>query len=1194
MAGLDDITYSAKETLVGSESQSEVPSLDHKYLRASHDYQPEQTTISGSSGGISITAPLREGDIVLIHLTHPNGWADGTILSTGTRGWIPTNYCQIYDPRPMRLLLHALTRMWDYLSLGANDDALFEDRQDYVQGLVAGVRRLLEHCDCLHRDDAPIKRHVALRRTRKSLLADLSSLLRNREDIQNTFSDSSDAVVWSTLDEYLSSAFKIVCRGARFLDIWAQSTSPKQKRSSARYSDAFQSPRTARASFHAGLSSSPLPDVVEHSVQSSHSDSIKKTPRFQLRVLEYDEDSQGTKVVDEQLGPEMTAKPLHQMFSYDTPSLVQSSSLVPNMKPAVMSTFALTEGNASDLASERLTAAHEQFLGDIGAFIGLHLQSRTSLDLTTTTRLSVKAAEDLLVVVSEISKRNASRSQGIASAAENMRTKLETLAETASRLCRIPTDLDEPEVIGVVGPEDGRGLVAAATACVRAAGDCTAKTRKFLDHVTGDFFLSSTTQGQHEESITPRLIAPPGEIASGDWSEAGAGAANPQDRNSAEPRLSISTRDLPQRPAYLLRSTTDDSNNFTLSTVLPDGNMRRPDSSPPLIKCESPISPTSPTASEPPLQPPPPANESAEQDHQDQQDHKEPWTPPDRKGSLGMSTTESSSGYQDSLRNSLASVTSPTSTRATTPDRCQRHVRANPSLCTHGSVLSIATISDGSDHDAEVLMRSYAHELLYNKDGQVVGGTLAALVEKLTSQHGPPEPEYNTAFLLTFRLFTNAVELTEALITRFEYAGDCNTDSSPARLRVYNFFKTWLESHYLPESDAPALKIIHKFAIEQLSLQFSGPGQRLAELIKKASQIKVTGTASQLVSAVGKTCVSLSTDYEKIIIPHANVNREQLYLLTGGTSTKKLTLLDLDSVEIARQLTILESKRFCAIQPHELLGLEWTKKNGRAENVLAMSKFSTNLTNLVVDTILAADQTKKRVAILKHWIKIAKVCLDIDNYSALMAIACSLTASAISRLRQTWDQLSPKTNAIFEEIKEVVDVSRNYAALRQRLQTPKAPCLPFVGMYLTDLTFVDVGNSNTRPLPFDDGDGTESKMVINFDKHTRSARVVSHLQRYQVPYRLQHVREIQNWLETQLERVNTSDQCTVMSFWRRSQALEARSKGEERPESTEEKEKMFSSGFVGSMLRPRNKASSSGLNAFLYRVKTGGSSHTNE
>lgn len=1190
MTSLKDMIY-ASETNPALEQQPEAPPLDRKYLRASHDYQPQQTTISGSSGGISITAPVREGDIILIHLTHPNGWADGTILSTNTRGWIPTNYCQIYDPQPMRSLLRALTRLWDYLSLGSDDEALSEDRQDYVQSLVAGVRRLLEYCDCVHRDDPIIKSHVALRRTRKSLLTDLSCLLKDREKILNVFSDSSDAIVWSNIEKYLSNAFKVASRGARFLDIWTQSTSSIQRQSSTRYHEAFQSPRTVRASFHAGRSSSLLSNVDEHSIRSSSPQCFKTTPRFHFRVLEYDEISQNTRIVDEQFGPEIPSEEIRQMFSYDPSSRVRPSSVALSSKP-IVNTHVLPE-DVSNLASERLTAAHEQFLGDIGAFIGFHLQSRTSLDLAMTTTLSIKAAEDLLFIVSEISERDPSLCQGIAVASENLRAKIETLSETANRLCKAPADSGDPEMVEVVGPEDDRGLVAAATACVRAAGDCTARTRKFLDSTSGGFCLSrlsSTTPGQHEKFGTVHLIKAPGGIDTGNWSEVAAGAANPQDHKSAETNLPI--RELRPRPSYLSRSTTDDTNNFTLSTVLPDGNMRRPESSPPLLICDLPVSPTSPTASEPPLQSPPsPADESLEQY---QQDHKEHWTTPDRKGSLGMSTTTSSSAYQDSLRNSLGSITSPTSTRATTPDRYQRHVRANPSLCTYGSVLSVATTANGSDHDAEVMMRSYAHELLYNKDGQVVGGTLEALIEKLTSQHGPPDPEYNAAFILTFRLFTSAVELTRALITRFEYAGDCNTDSSPARLRVYNFFKTWLESHYLAESDAPALEIIHRFAIQQLSLHFAGPGQRLAELTKITSQIQTTSAANQLVSAIGKTCVSLGSDYEKTIIPHANINKEQLYLLTGAFPTKKLTLLDLDAVEIARQLTIIESKRFCAIQPHELLGLEWTKKNGRGENVRAMSKFSTNLTNLVADSILEVEQIKRRVAVLKHWIKIAKLCLDIDNYSALMAISCSLTSSAISRLRQTWNQLPPKTKAIFEEIKEITDISRNYATLRQRLQTPKAPCLPFVGMYLTDLTFVDAGNSNTRPLRIDDGDGTKTKMVINFDKHMRSARVVSHLQRYQVSYRLQHVLEIQEYLEGQLDRVDTSETCTVMSFWRRSQALEARSKGEERAESTEEKEKGPSSGFMGSMLRPKKKASSVGLNGFLHRVKTGGSGHTNE
>ena len=142
MAGSNNITISGD---LHHESGHQLPTSpsQRQYIRAMYDYQPRKSTISGSSGGLSVTAPLQEGDIVLVHLTHSNGWADGTILSTGMRGWVPTNYCQVYDPRPIRSLLHALSRLWYFLGQGVDDQGVVEDRQDYVQGLVAGVRRLL-------------------------------------------------------------------------------------------------------------------------------------------------------------------------------------------------------------------------------------------------------------------------------------------------------------------------------------------------------------------------------------------------------------------------------------------------------------------------------------------------------------------------------------------------------------------------------------------------------------------------------------------------------------------------------------------------------------------------------------------------------------------------------------------------------------------------------------------------------------------------------------------------------------------------------------------------------------------------------------------------------------------------------------------------------------------------------------------
>src|SRR5207248_46172 len=213
-----------------------------------------------------------------------------------------------------------------------------------------------------------------------------------------------------------------------------------------------------------------------------------------------------------------------------------------------------------------------------------------------------------------------------------------------------------------------------------------------------------------------------------------------------------------------------------------------------------------------------------------------------------------------------------------------------------------------------------------------------------------------------------------------------------------------------------------------------------------------------------------------------------------------------------------ESRIFCSILPEELLATEWMKKSGSmAVNVRAMSTLSTDLANLVVDTILQFEDPKMRAKIIKQWIKIGNKCLELNNYDSLMAIVCSLYSSTNLRLKKTWEVVSAKNKTLLENLRRIVDVSRNYAVLRQRLQNHVPPCLPFVGTYLTDLTFVDVGNQATRKL--DTGAGSID--VINYDKHVKTAKIISELQRFQIPYRLTEVPELQTWMQDQLVRVRS-------------------------------------------------------------------------
>lgn len=114
------------------------PPIFHNFLRAFYPFHPSYA-ISDSS----VTLPLEEGDVVLVHSVHTNGWADGTLLASGARGWLPTNYCEAYEPEDMRSLLKALLNFWDLLrSTSVNDSEIFRN-QEFMKGIIAGVRYLL-------------------------------------------------------------------------------------------------------------------------------------------------------------------------------------------------------------------------------------------------------------------------------------------------------------------------------------------------------------------------------------------------------------------------------------------------------------------------------------------------------------------------------------------------------------------------------------------------------------------------------------------------------------------------------------------------------------------------------------------------------------------------------------------------------------------------------------------------------------------------------------------------------------------------------------------------------------------------------------------------------------------------------------------------------------------------------------------
>lgn len=1080
----------------------------HNYLRAFYPFHP-----AGDVSPATVTLPLDQGDIILVHSVHTNGWADGTLLDTGARGWLPTNYCEAYDHVPMRPLLKALTDFWDIIRGGCGSPLVDFGNQDLVRGLIAGVRFLLEKSECLTRDSSLVKAQDGLRKNRKALLADLSSLVRTTKKFQQiSGGQPMEDEVEYMVDEMLLKAFRIVTRGVRFLDVWNEEVGLGRAIAELEQQQlsAYDVPPTPTSETFSPTESTP---------------SEVDTERNESRLLNHSRlESRMESRMESRLESRLDlSRASTRMDAFDSqpprPMSVTTKRISVSHRVSYNGPAAATARNPN-LASERLTATYDAFLGVLGSFIGLHLQSRSSTELVITTEQAVRSCRELLTVIEAVCEHDAQGSTPLEQARDSMYERLSELVFAARDAFR-PAQCPDDDLVFM--PDEGKRLVDAATECVRAAGNCMAKARLVLEQ-GGDFELVADAAGQdgEKEVIIPRAV-PEESSNSTPQPPRTVGVAVPEERSEDMARLPPPPLQIPQSHHAASPSTpglTDDATPcsfqsragpITPATTEPSSSFQSSVLSPSLDKLSFSSSPQDPT----------PAN-SFRRDSHAKSEISDSY-------SRGVTSNASSFTYSN-LRDSEMSGVSQTSTRATSPD-----IGMVPSL--KGSVSYSTLAEENEEAEANVLEKTFAHELIF-KDGHVMGGSLRALVEKLTAHQSTPDAMFVSTFYLTFRLFASPMEFAETLVDRFNYIGDTPHAASPVRLRVYNVFKGWLESHWRHDCDNVALEYITEFSSGLLMQTLPSAARRMLELTDKVSQLQGP-VVPRLVSSMGKTNTATAQYiHPDTPVPSPLLGKKEHGLLTRWKNGEgQITILDFDPLELARQFTIKESRIFCAILPEELLATEWMKKTGSlAVNVRAMSTLSTDLAHLVADSILQLEEPKKRAAIIKHWVKIANKCLELNNYDSLMAIICSLNSSMISRLRRTWEIVSQKTKTTLEYLRGIVDVSRNYAVLRQRLQSHVPPCLPFVGTYLTDLTFVDHGNQALRNLPTDEGE----MAVINFDKHVKTARIISELQRFQIPYRLSEVPELQAWMQNELVRVRSNGEKSLQTFYRRSLVLEPR------------------------------------------------------
>ncbi|KAF9654172.1 ras GEF [Thelephora ganbajun] len=380
-------------------------------------------------------------------------------------------------------------------------------------------------------------------------------------------------------------------------------------------------------------------------------------------------------------------------------------------------------------------------------------------------------------------------------------------------------------------------------------------------------------------------------------------------------------------------------------------------------------------------------------------------------------------------------------------------------------------------------------------DGTVKAGTLPALVERLTLDYlkPPHEIKFRHAFLTTFRSFTTADMVFDQLVGRFKMAppvylsedefGEWKEKKQRStQQRVLTLFTVWLEDHNLIKEDphiVPRLQGFLQSIVDPHPLAI--PAILIIGAIERLSHVPLA-PLTPLTPA------------------HTPKRRKQPKFPTTE-------LVKMDTQEVAQQLTLIEHRLYAKIRVQECW--EWGRAGGPLHDFMSTHD---KLASWVKMSILNLRHVAKRAEMVDFWITCAEKCRVINNISSMHAIINAVSSHVISRLDQTWAHVTQA--AVLDSILTFSNPANRFVTYRAAIRACQGPCVPYIGMWLTEIA--QINDSYPDTVPSNNRDLATSSL-INFSKRAKWFDILEQMLRFQnKPYMFMEVPHTMGYIEGNL------------------------------------------------------------------------------
>ena len=481
--------------------------------------------------------------------------------------------------------------------------------------------------------------------------------------------------------------------------------------------------------------------------------------------------------------------------------------------------------------------------------------------------------------------------------------------------------------------------------------------------------------------------------------------------------------------------------------------------------------------------------------------------PPKRPVPLGPGggyTTSSGSANPLSPSSNAASSSSPTSTGAgngSMPAPVQR--QASGSIIDEFALNPASPLKFGSFNQVD-------EEI--DPSEPVRRASLNEMVIRL-SHEAASDVKFMHTFLLTYRATVEPAELLDRLITRYftkppagrtagpELKQWAEQSLRPIRLRVMNVLKRWCEAHWQDfANDASLVSSLEAFLKDPVVARTNESSASI--LLSLIQSRKGHGSHA-------KQFVNVVTLRHRMDEPGSSGSPSLNSLGEGEESSSSVigVLSRYTPEEIAEQICLLEFDLFSALQIKEFFNQGWNKgtneqKDSQAPNIRLMIQVSNQIITWVAYEILRQPNAAARAKAIGRAIQLAQALFDRKNFNGLKEVTAGLALSAIQRLKKSWAAVKPKTKQMYTELTDKCD---NMQSLRILAQSSAPPLVPYLGVYLTDLVFIEDGNPNT----FEE----DGMTLINFRKMSIMGEVLMEISSFQHdPYSFFKFDDLYNYL----------------------------------------------------------------------------------